>query len=134
MAALLWGGSETAGALFFRPLPLWSLIAFAVLLPVTQAFAELPTYYAYAMPRLRVLTGRGWIALAVPAFMLAAQHMAFPLVLDGRFLIWRLTMFIPFAAWIGLIMYWRPRLLPFLMAGHALIDATLFLYLFPLAT
>jgi hypothetical protein len=134
MAALLWGGSDVTAALFFRPLPLWSLVAFVILLPVTQAFAEGPTYFAYAMPRIKALTGRAWMAIAAAAFMLAAQHMAFPLVFDGRFLIWRLTMFIPFAAWTGLIMYWRPRLLPFLMVVHALLDATLFLYLFPLAT
>jgi hypothetical protein len=134
MATLLWGGTEVTSALFFRPLPLWSLVTFVILLPITQAFAEGPTYFVYVMPRIRALTGRAWIAITASSFMLAAQHMSFPLVFDGKFLLWRLTMFIPFAFWTGLIMHWRPRLLPFLMVVHALLDVTLFLYLFPLAT
>jgi hypothetical protein len=109
-------------------------IGVGTLLPLTNPFAELVTYFGYVMPRVRALSGRVWIAVAAAAFMLAAQHMAFPLIFDWRFLLWRVLMFIPFAVWLGLCMIWRPRLLPFLLIGHALLDATLILYLFPLAT
>ena len=41
--------------------------------------------------------GRGWIGVALPILFLAAQHCALPLVFSGRFLLWRLGMFLPFA-------------------------------------
>jgi hypothetical protein len=39
-------------ALFYRPLPAWALYPGLVVFPLTIVFAELPTYFAYLMPRL----------------------------------------------------------------------------------
>jgi hypothetical protein len=124
LAKLLYGSSEVAFSLFFRPLPFWAkLVSF--LMPVTIAFAELPTYFGYVMPRLEKQLGNGWLAWMLASFFLAFQHIAVPLIFDWRFMLWRLGMFIPFALFVGLVLKLRPRLFPYLMIGHALMDAML---------
>ena len=45
-----------------------------------------------------------------------------PLLLDERFVVWRLLMFLPMALVLGAALRWRPRLLPWLCALHALAD------------
>jgi hypothetical protein len=94
------------------------------LFPLTIAFAELPTYFGYCVPRLEAQLRNGWVAWFVASFFLAAQHMFLPLILDGGFLLWRLGMFIPFAFFTGLIIKIRPKLLPYFMVIHALLDVT----------
>jgi hypothetical protein len=106
----------------FQPLPLWAIWAALVLFPVTQGLAEIPTYMAYVMPRLEARTGWRWLAVVLPAFFLGAQHVAAPLLFDGRFVAWRLIMFMPFAFLVALVMRWRPRLLPYLAIVHVLMD------------
>ncbi len=130
---LLFGDASQTATMMFRPLPVAAVYGLMLLFVITIPFAELPTYFSYVMPRLTALTGKGWVALVVSAFMLSAQHIAFPLIFDARFILWRLLMFLPFALWIGFALYKRPRLLPYLMVGHALIDSTLLFMLLPAA-
>jgi membrane protease YdiL (CAAX protease family) len=118
---LLWGSTEPALALLFRPLPLWA-VAVSFLFPITQAFAELPTYFGYVMPRLKDQLNNGWIAWAITSFFLALQHIALPFIWDGRFLLWRLGMFLPFAFFLGLCLKIRPRLIPYFMVAHGILD------------
>jgi len=54
--------------------------------------------------------------------MLAAQHITLPLILDGRFILWRLVMYLPFALYLGMVMQWKPGLLNFFMFFHAQMD------------
>jgi hypothetical protein len=115
------GSYDAAIATMFRPLPAWGLWL-GLLFPITIAFAELPTYFGYAMPRLEHRLGSGWVAWLLASLALSLQHATLPLVLDGRFFLWRAVMYLPFALYIGLVVKWRPRLLPFLMIGHGLID------------
>lgn len=133
LAERLFGSGQVAMDLFFRPLPLWAALV-SILMPITIAFAELPTYFGYAMPRLEKQLANGWLAYALASFALAFQHVAFPLIFDASFMVWRIAMFIPFAFYIGLCIKLRPRLLPFLMVGHALIDMSLIAILFTLGT
>lgn len=121
MANLLWGDPMMGQEMFIRPLPLWAAWLGLILFPLTIALAELPLYFGYALPRLTALSGR-WKAILFTAFWLGAQHCTLPLIFDGRFLLWRLVMFIPFALAIGLVLHWRPRLLPYFMIIHWLID------------
>jgi len=86
----------------------------------------LPTYFAYCLPRLEAQTGR-WSAVLLASFFLAAQHCTLPLIWDGRFLTWRLLMFIPFALFVGLLLRWRPQLLPYMVVVHGLMDLALVL-------
>ena len=101
-----------------------------LLFPLTIAFAELPTYFGYVMPRLAPQLKSGWLAWAVASFFLAFQHCFLPFILDGRFLLWRLGMYLPFAFFAGLLLKLRPSLLPYFVVMHALIDiSTLSVYL-----
>lgn len=115
------GTYEAAIALQFQPLPGWGLwlgLAF----PLTMPFGELATYFGYAMPRLEQRIGNGWLAWVLASLALAVQHAALPLLFNASFIAWRALMYLPFALYIGLVAKWRPRLLPFLMIGHGLVD------------
>jgi len=121
VAQMLFGASDVPVVMMFRALPLWAILV-GLLFPVTIAFAELPTYFGYAMPRLERQLGHGWLAWALAALFLSLQHMTLPLILDGRFIVWRAVMFLPFALYLGWVLKVRPRLLPYLIVSHFLID------------
>jgi hypothetical protein len=74
------------------------------------------------MPRLEAQGLRRWQAVALPALMLGLQHFAVPLVFDLRFIAWRALMFLPFALLLGIVLHWRPRLLPYIAIVHVLMD------------
>jgi hypothetical protein len=122
LAQALFGNPQQASDLMFHPLPLWAAYLSLVLFPISIALAELPTYFGYAMPRLAILTGRGWAAVSMAAIFLSVQHATLPLIFDWRFILWRAVMFLPFAFLVAIALYWRPRLLVFLMIGHGLLD------------
>ena len=121
LANWLFGSIETAFSLMFRPLPVWAGVV-SLLFPLTIAFAELPTYFGYVMPRIEKHLGNGWLAWALVSFFLALQHVTLPLIFDWRFILWRLGMFIPLAFLMGLALKLRPQLFPYLMTVHALLD------------
>lgn len=121
LSALLFGDPMAATRMMFQPLPPWAF-ALSFLFPLTIAFAELPTYFGYVMPGLAEQLKNGWLAWLIASFFLAAQHIFLPLILDGRFILWRLGMYLPFALFIGLVLRLRPTLLPYYMVVHALID------------
>ncbi len=122
LAQTLFGDPEGPVPLFFRQLPLWAAIISLIAFPLSVGLTELPTYFGYAMPRMEALTGRGWLAVLLAGAALSAQHTTLPLVLDWRFVVWRLFMFLPLALWLAVALRWRPRLLPYLMIGHGLLD------------
>jgi hypothetical protein len=107
--------------MMFRPLPTWAFIL-SFLFPLTIAFAELPTYFVYVMPRLAVQLKNGWTAWLIAALILGAQHIFLPFIPDGRFILWRLLMYIPFALFAGLVIKLRPTMLPYYLIIHALVD------------
>lgn len=121
LANWLYGSVETVYSLFFQPLPLWAGIV-SFLFPITIAFAELPTYFGYVMPRLSNLLSSGWLAFGIAAFFLAFQHITLPLIFDWRFMLWRFGMFLPLALMMALCLKIRPRLFPYFMVCHALVD------------
>ena len=121
LAEMLFGASDVPVAMMFRPLPPWAILI-GLLFPMTIAFSELPTYFGYAMPRLEQKLGNGWLAWALASLFLSLQHMTLPLILDWRFIVWRALMFLPFTLYLGWLLKVRPRLLPYLMVSHFLID------------
>ena len=123
LAIAIFGDSMTATNMLFRPLPTWAFVL-SFLFPLTIAFAELPTYFGYAMPRLEAQLKNGWLAWLIASFFLAAQHMFLPFILDGGYLLWRLGMFLPFALFTGFVLKLRPTLLPYFVIVHALMDVT----------
>jgi hypothetical protein len=118
----LFGDSAATLDLLVRPMPLSAVYVLLVLFPVAQGLTELPTYFGYVMPRFRAQGMNKWLAIALPASMLGLQHIAAPLLLDMRFVAWRGGMYLPFAFLVGAVLYWRPRLLPYLVAIHVLMD------------
>lgn len=121
----LFGESMIALEMYISPLPLWATFIAVAFLPVTQGLAELPAYFAYAMPRLETQTGRRWLAVFLAGFALSAQHIFAPLLLDYRFILWRALIFLPFAIATGILLRWRPRLMPYMAFIHILMDLSL---------
>lgn len=122
LAAAIFGDATISTSLLFRPLPTWAFVL-SFLFPLTIAFAELPTYFGYCMPRLSEQIN-GWLAWLIASFFLAAQHMFLPLILNGGYLLWRFGMFLPFALLTGFVIKLRPALLPYFVVVHALLDVT----------
>ena len=128
LAAAIFGDAMIATNMMFRPIPTWAFVL-SFLFPLTIAFAELPTYFGYAMPRLSKQIN-GWLAWLIASFFLAAQHMFLPLILDGGYFLWRFGMFLPFAFFTGFVIKLRPALLPYFVIVHALLDvSTVLVYL-----
>lgn len=129
LAGWLFDKPQTVLELFVRPLPLWAVWAGLFLFPITQGLVEIALYMAYVMPRIEAQGLRPWQAVLLSGFFLGIQHFAVPLLFDGRFFVWRLLMYIPFACWTALVMRWRPRLLPYIAVVHVLMNmsfATMF--------
>ncbi len=119
----LWGDPTVGQSLLLAPLPSWAAWTALLLFPVTTAAVELPTYGGYVLPRLRAAGQPVFAAVAVVALVLGVQHGALPFVPASQFFAWRATAFLPFAlALIGLLA-WRPRLLPWFVGVHFLLDA-----------
>ena len=121
----LFGDSQVALRMFIQPLPLWATIVAVFLFPITQGLAELPTYFAFSMPRIESQTGKSWLAVGLAGFFLSLQHVFIPLIFDSRFILWRGLMFLPFALALGIQIKWRPRLLPYMAFIHILMDFSL---------
>jgi hypothetical protein len=124
LAGWLFADPLTGLNLMIRPLPMWGAVAGLILFPLTQGLVELPVYFTYALPRLERQGLPRWQAIGWPALMLGLQHMAVPLILDLPYLTWRGLMFLPFATFLGIVLHWRPRLLPYLAIVHVLMDAS----------
>lgn len=129
LAQILFGDLQTPSDLMIRSIPIWAAWTVVGAFPVLHALTELPTYFGYVMPRLRLLTGRPAAMLILTASVLSAQHVFLPLLFDWRFILWRLLMFLPFALWVGWLIHRRPTVLPYLAAVHGLLDLTLPIYI-----
>ncbi len=117
---LLYGSSpQNPGAYVFQAhtMPLWATIYSLTLWWVIWSPTEEATYQAYALPRLRALTGRTWLAFLIVAFWWAAQHSALPFILDGRFLLFRFLGFLP-GVLVAMTVYWKTRRLAPLIVAH----------------
>jgi hypothetical protein len=126
LGVAIFGDAMIPTNMMFLPLPTWAFVL-SFIFPLTIWFSELPTYFGYCMPRLFARDGsqtHPWLAWLIASFSLAAQHMFLPFILNGGFLLWRFAMFLPFALVTGLALKFRPRLMPYFVIGHALMDVT----------
>jgi hypothetical protein len=119
----LWGDPGVGQNLLVGPLPAWAALVALLLFPLTTAAVELPTYAGYVLPRLRTAGLPTVAAVAVVGLVLGAQHGALPFLPASQFFLWRTTMFVPFALVLIAALAWRPRLLPWFVAVHLLLDA-----------
>lgn len=124
-AAVLWGDATYPNDLLFQPLPVAAVYPLLLLMPVTQALAELPVYWGYVAPRLRAFGMGRWTTVGLVGAVLSLQHMFFAFQLDARYDVWLALRFLPFSLWTGFVVDRRPTALPYLMGLHLAIDATL---------
>ncbi len=125
----LFGSPDIPLNLLLPPQPL-PLVLAALAFPLTIMFAELPFYFGYLMPRLERQTGNVALAVLLPALFLAAQHITLPLIFDVRFIAWRGLMYLPFALYLGVVLRWRPRLMPYLAIIHGALDLSVVAMMF----
>lgn len=130
LANLFLGSSEASAEMFIKTLPFWAALFLLFVFPASIALAELPLYLGYIMPRLEKATGRKWLAITLPAFFAAAQHITMPLIFDWHFVAWRLLMFIPFSFFLTVVIRSRPRLLPYFIIVHGLLDVSIVVLMF----
>jgi hypothetical protein len=123
LGTALWGDPAVGQALLVGPLPTWAAAVALLLFPVTTAAVELPTYAGYVLPRLRSTGLPVVAAVAVVGLVLGVQHGALPFLPASQFFVWRTTMFVPFALVLIAAVAWRPRLLPWFVGVHLLLDA-----------
>jgi hypothetical protein len=102
-------------------LPLWAALYAVLVFPLLWGVAEQTTYNGYTLPRLQVLTGRTWLAVAMVALIWSAQHAAMPLTFDPRFMLYRLLSPLPFSTFIILVYLRLRRMVP-LATAHWLMD------------
>ena len=137
LSTWLFGNPEATLDLFVGSLPLWAVIISGILFPLGQALTEIPMYMRYIAPRLEAKTSNNpglkpWLAVGLTSLFLSLQHITAPLVFDLRFIIWRALMYLPFAIYVGILIRWRPRLLPFICIIHWLMNLSfVFMYLIP---
>jgi len=122
LGQVLFGNPEATLELIVRPLPFWAVYLAIFSFSIAQGFTELPTYFGYIMPRLESQGLNRWLAIFIPGLMLGLQHIAAPLLFDMRFIAWRSLMFIPFALVTGIALRWRPRILPYFIVVHILMN------------
>lgn len=109
------------GMLTSRALPAWAVLySFSVWWLVWSPTEEM-TYNGYALPRIEVLSGSRWKAIAIIGFWWALQHSFLPFILDWRYVAWRFLAFLPGVVAFTLI-YLRARRLPPLILAHWLMD------------
>lgn len=125
LAKALWGDAGTPNRMLLQPLPVPAIYPLFLLLPITQALAELPTYWGYVAPRLRAAGMNRWVTIGVVGSVLSLQHMFLSFQPDGRYALWLAVKFLPFALWTGVVVDRRPSILPYLMVLHLLLDASL---------
>jgi len=133
LSTWLFGDPEATLPLFVGILPLWAVVVALALFPLGQALTEIPMYMRYILPRLEAQPGlKPWMAVGLVSLFLSLQHITAPLVLDIRFIIWRALMYLPFALYVGILIRWRPRLLPFIVAIHWMMNLSfVIMYLIP---
>ncbi|MEV5070677.1 hypothetical protein MRBLMI12_002290 [Microbacterium sp. LMI12-1-1.1] len=122
LAPIFFTEPTTANALLIQPLPTWAAVLAVALFPVSVALTELPLYFGYVQRRLGARTGSAAAAVLIPAVFLSLQHATLPLIFDLSFIGWRASMFLGFALVLAWSLWKRPRLMPYLIVVHFLLD------------
>lgn len=117
---LLYGPSIVdPGAYLMQPhaIPTWAMVYSLSLWWIVWSPTEEATYQAFALPRMRAITGRTWVAFVVVGFVWAFQHSLLPCIFDWRFILFRTLAFAP-GAFAMMAIYWRTRRLAPLIVAH----------------
>lgn len=103
----------------YGDLPLWGVLYSLLVWPIIWGIAEEMTYLGYSLPRLEILSGRGWLAVLIVCVGWAVQHSALPLMPDWRWAVYRLASALPIAVVLPIVYLRTRRLLPFIIAHWA---------------
>lgn len=110
-----------SGLLIERQLPTWAMFHSLTIWWIIWSPTESTFYNGYLFPRFEALTGRTWMSVIIVGFFWALQHIFFPFIPDGKYLVWRFLQFLG----IGLlfpILFARIRRLRPLIITHWLLD------------
>lgn len=99
------------------PFPLWGTVYSLGVWWVIWSATEEMTYQGYALPRLRALSSRTWVALAVVGFWWSLQHSFIPFIPEWRYVVWRFVMVVPGVV-VMMLVYLRMRRLAPLIVAH----------------
>jgi hypothetical protein len=105
----------------FGALPLPAALYGVLVFPFVWGLTEQMTYNGYLLPRFQVLCRGTAPAVAIVAFVWAAQHAFMPLTFDPRFMAFRLLSSVPHSVF-QTVLYLRLRRLVPLALAHALMD------------
>lgn len=125
LADVLWADTNYPNTMLIQAIPLLAVYPLFLLMPATQALAELPLYWGYVAPRLRASGFSHWVVIGIVGCVLSVQHMFFAFQIDWRYDLWLAIKYLPFALWTGYIIHRRPTTLPYLMVVHFALDASL---------
>jgi hypothetical protein len=131
LSIMIWGDPNIPTEMMFGPIEKWLVYILLIAFPVTITFAELATYFGYVMPKLKKQLKTKWFAVFLPVLFLSIQHCTLPFIPDIHFIIYRALVFLPFAALIGISIYYRPSLFIYFAVLHGIIDfgaALMFLF------
>lgn len=103
--------------MLIAPIPLILAIVNLFLLPITTTLAEDGLYLGLGVNYIK----NKWIAIFVPAFFYAIQHSFIPMLLDGRYIMYRFLSFLPLTLWICYWYYKNRNPLP-IMIGHGILN------------
>jgi membrane protease YdiL (CAAX protease family) len=103
----------------YGPLPLWAATYSLLIFPVIWGLMEQITYQGYALSRLKNLTPHPAFAIAIVAFGWGIQHIALPLIIDWRYMLFRFLSFLPLAIVMALVYLRTHRLIPLIIAHWA---------------
>ena len=132
-APLIYG--TTPAPVPMMPLPLLGTLYSILIWPIVWAIAEEMTYQGFSLPRIKVLSGRSWLAVLVVAFGWALQHSALPLMADWRWAAYRFGSSLLIAIVLPILYLRIRRLLPFIIAHWAAdLASVLMLVLLPQMT
>jgi hypothetical protein len=122
LSLLLWDDPNIPAEMMFGLVEARVVYVLLIAFPVTIAFAELATYFAYIMPRLQSRMKSKWLPVLLPVLFLSVQHCTLPFIPDFSFIIYRALVFFPFAFLIGISIYFRPSLFPYFAIMHGIMD------------
>ena len=103
--------------MLIAPIPLILAIVNLFLFPITTTLAEDGLYLGLGVNYIK----NKWIAIFVPAFFYAIQHSFIPMLLDGRYIMYRFLSFLPLTLWMCYWYYKNRNPLP-IMIGHGILN------------
>lgn len=122
LSLLLWNDINVPTKMMFGAIENWLVYVLLIAFPLTITFAELATYFAYIMPKLKEHLKAKWLAVLLPIIFLSIQHCTLPFIPDFKFIVYRALVFLPFAILIGISIYKRPSLFIYFAILHGIMD------------